>query len=335
MPGGGQSGERAVESPLDSGENLCERSELEVSITDAVVSTCTSLNIAHDESVIREATRGCPLLAGTSDVYVQFRVAQKADHRGLNWRVEKFADERSALVSEFEGLLTSAAELAECESHTFMTAVAQRFPTCSIAQDFDPLKGLVKLWHFGRLNASDLCAMEEAPRALRRYAEFFQSFDFCRVFCVGIDFSGSMNLYFKMHETTSKDAATVSRMFDGLGLKQPSEERLRFCSGPGSFAMTFRWDAEEYERVCFYIVSGSENAQTHEEVAAFVNATPLPVFKSGGEALMVGAPHNNCFSSISFGRDGATYFKLESDFFNSYYSLLDRCVFFHSSPDRN
>lgn len=213
-----------------------------------------------------------------------------------------------------------------------MCAVARRFPTCSVAQDFDPLKGLVKLWHFGRLNVGELCGMEEAPRALRRYAEFFDTYDFCRVFCVGIDFTGSMNLYFKLHETISKDAQTVSRMFDALGLDQPSAERLHFCAGPGSFAMTLRWDAEEYERVCFYVVSSSENAQTHEEVAAFVDAVaPLPVFKCGGEALMVGAPHNNCFSSISFGRNGATYFKLESDFFNSYYNLLDRCVAFHGS----
>ena len=70
-----------------------------------------------------------------------------------------------------------------------MADVLAGFPTLATAADFDPLLGLVKLWHFGDHSAAQLCGLRSAPEALGRIGPLLQRHGLRRVFCTGVDLS--------------------------------------------------------------------------------------------------------------------------------------------------
>mmetsp|Transcript_58549 Transcript_58549/g.106672 ORF Transcript_58549/g.106672 Transcript_58549/m.106672 type:complete len:329 (+) Transcript_58549:44-1030(+) len=319
-------------------------SQLEL-LVDDVARVSAQHGVRCDLSAVRGAVvDNAPFF--TPDSYIQLRLARKVNSMGelkhqLNFRTEVFSgpgDHRA--VGLLRCALASVEEIPgvnACQdkgvARQYLHEVLDAFPTCAVAADFDPAVGLVKLWHFGACTADQLCKLPNTPRALAAYLPFFQKHGFSQIFCTGVDLEKlSMNIYFNAREGGRKDGKAVLAMFHDLGFDQPSDEAmLAYITGPGSFAMTLRWDSDSCERVCFYIVPPLQDTMP-PCIRAFMDECGLPCWhKEHPEESERFAAHpmNSCFVSCSFSKQLAgMYFKQESDWQNSYHELLGRCVAF-------
>jgi hypothetical protein len=254
--------------------------------------------------------------------------------------------EKPEADSMAEGVTASELRHRPC---MYLQNVLRAFPTCAVAADFDPLHGLVKLWHFGCYTFDQLCDLCDGPEAMSNYRPFFERHCFSRVFCTGIDLKKrSMNVYFNLREGGAKGVEDVHQMFSDLGFDAPGDQHiLKYITGPGSFAMTFRWNSAECERICFYVVPQAWNDREEpaaspripSSIASFMDDCALPHAddrEREGEQNCTWRhkpscihPANSCFVSCSFAKTvGSLYFKHESDWLNSYHEFLGRCVDF-------
>ena len=125
-----------------------------------------------------------------------------------------------------------------------------------------------------------------------------------------------MNVYFSLHENSSKDLENIRNLFVDLKLPIPSEERLAYHTKPGCFAMTFSWEHQDFIRACLYNLPVEPPA----DLAQFMDACALPNNEARDH------PANSCAVSVSYDRHGAEYFKQESDWQNRYLSLINDLV---------
>ena len=285
--------------------------------------------------------------AQNKDTYVQLRIARKPAPKEckqtcveskesavhiyqLNFRSEVF----SAGTGRANMLqILNRQDNQKSKPVMFMRMVTLQLPICAVAADFDPKDGLVKLWHFGRYSVDQVAKIPFAPSCLHNYISFFKKHGFHKVCVCGVDLHKlSMNVYFDLHESGQKTESEILEIFDNLHLTGPQDDELRYISGCGSFTMTFAWGSDSFQRICFYVVPAL--SQLTAEVADFMEDTALPHSATplGGETLDkndLAHPNNSRFVSISYYPDesGKTqkYFKQESDWYNNYYTLLDRC----------
>lgn len=294
-----------------------------------VVAVARRLGVPHKNiDAVRKMIDGPyrPFFEEGPDAYVQLRAARKgtgaAAHHQLNFRAELFCPAGKHGQKMRRVLADALARQPQSAQRAFLSEMAGRFPSVSAAVDFDPARGLVKLWQFpGACTVDALAGLESSPRSLQRYLPFLKSHGFQRVFCTGVDLvKRSMNVYFDLREGGS--APNIRKIFEDLGLAPPTDEaRLAYLAGYGSFTMTLRWDAAECERVCFYI--NPILSPIPGDLAAFMDACALP--HSDGANVSAQHPQNSQFVSCSYGRDASScYLKQESDWRGSYYELLGR-----------
>jgi len=272
-----------------------------------------------------------PFFSSFNNSYIQFRVAKKSSTPSqfiheLNWRSEVLTE----TSEEAKSLLSQVLSIRNKLNHSFSSPSSKKehsclieelcntFPTNSIALDFDPSKGLSKIWHFGRCNVIDMLNLVHISPFVKKYENFFKKYDFHKVYCCGIDLEKeSMNIYFMFTETRGKSQEDVLTILEQLNfVKPPSVEILSFIANfCTAFAMTFSWANENVERICFYCARDGP-ASLAKEFPQFVSH-PLPSRETSPKS----------FVGCSFGKE--FYTKLETDYINHYYDFLDKMIDFN------
>lgn len=294
-----------------------------------IIATASKFQIPVSEAKIRESVTQyqTAFFTPNENTFVQFRVAKKPKGKEmihqLNWRSEVWINSDE----DAKNLLKSVRQTPHSEKPAtrdvglLIDELTEKFPTRSIALDFDPLQGMVKLWHFGRHKVEDMFSLSHVPPAVAKYRDFFQTHDFFRVFCTGVDFEKeSMNIYFMFRENHGKGKNAVTAILNELKFELQSESIISYIATHCSaFALTFSWTKDTVERICFYSSSEGPAAFAAED-KRFVEQ-PL---ESRAELPM-------SFVGCSFGGD--FYTKLETDYYNSYYEFLQRTVELHLEDD--
>lgn len=299
----------------------------------ALAAALTSVAARHgvpcSDEVIAESLHTYADFFFSPDSHVQLRLARHSSQGSgaarcqLNFRAEVLG--RDAAGPLLRGALDSVAPGGGEVASAYMRGVADAFAAHAVAIDVDPAEGPAKLWHFGSYSVGELCELGGTPSSLQSLLPFLRRHCLTRVLCTGVDFHRqSVNVYFRLHAGSAKDEDDVVSMLEELGLAVPSDsETRRYITGPGTFAVTLRWDSAAVERACFYIAPPVLQAQAAPVLAMpgyikkFMDDCALP--HSGDRAH----PHNSCFVSCSFGRGpDSLCLKQESDWSGSYHDFL-------------
>lgn len=316
--------------------------------------------VSHDADLVRQSLLQYAAFF-SMESYIQLRVSRSTNTTGSTRRQLNFRAELPCTPGDgkAEQALREALQSLRIEQpmhrvlQGYLSQVLETFPTCATAADFDPARGLVKLWHFGRHTAGELSALPEAPQALGALQGTLQRHGLAQVLCTGVDLQRcSMNVYFRLHEGRPRGTEEVRALLRDLALEVPAdEETLEYLAGPGSLAVTLRWETpQRCERACFYIVpplraaeggtsrtaASGGSGQVVQGPAAW-GARRLPSYLRefmdecalpAREGAPAGAhPLNSCFVSRSFGREeeaGSLCLKQESDWRGCYHDLLQR-----------
>jgi len=205
--------------------------------------------------------------------------------------------------------------------------LGQKFPTAGLGVDFEPSKGLVKLWHFGRHTAEDILKLNNAPKGLQDSVQKFSQNDLYKVFCTGVDYEKeSMNIYFLWPEIRSRESGDVVKILQDLDIPLPTTQVIECCANASSFAATFKWSGK-IERVCFYtpyVESNAAQFQSTEPFATHIKEHPLPTTVLGFPSSFIGCSLGNVNGKLEF------YMKLEADYQKSYFSFLSKLMDYHS-----
>jgi len=285
-----------------------------------IINTARKFNVKVDEKKVSECLRIFKELFFSTN-YIQFRVAKKNDLHQFNWRSEYYQPDMNTpevLQKIFTLQKDAPGVQGKVNTNLIISELGRNFPTVGLGVDFEPSRGLVKLWHFGRHTVQDMIKLEHVPKAVAQFIPIISKFGLSRVYCTGVDYEkDSMNLYFLWSESGKKKKKDVIGVLKALDFPPPAENIIESCKKASCLAVTFRCDTDKIERVCFYIPHLWQNTEylEKEPFTSHIQEHILPT--------VVEDSASDSFVGCSIGKDSLGnldfYMKLESDYFNSYF----------------
>lgn len=259
-------------------------------------------------------------------------MAKKKDIRQFNWRSEYYQPDMNTtdVLQKIYTLQKIAPGVkGKVDTNVIISELGATFPTIGLGVDFEPSKGLVKLWHFGRYTVQDLLKLTHMPETLPQFISIISQYGLSRVYCTGVDYEkDSINLYFLWSESGKKKKQHVISILQALGFPLPEDSVLESSSRAGCFAATFSCVTSKLERVCFYIPYLWHNTELFEKepFTTHLKEHVLPTVVEDGAS--------DSFVGCSIGKDGMGnldfYMKLETDYFNSYFFFLSNTMVYHA-----
>eukprot|EP01090_Pellita_catalonica_P000612 TRINITY_DN10420_c0_g1_i1.p1 TRINITY_DN10420_c0_g1~~TRINITY_DN10420_c0_g1_i1.p1 ORF type:complete len:313 (+),score=36.21 TRINITY_DN10420_c0_g1_i1:25-963(+) len=270
----------------------------------------------------------------TKQSWIQMRFNHKPSKLpSLNWRCEVLAAGINSGAFPWDlhkrkKYSFPAAEFAR-PIDGLIKELTDKTETYSLGLDFDTTQGCCKIWHFGNTVVDTLLKQADADKALnrtlpasvRKSRDFLRKHNFADIYCTGVDLvNASMNFYFFFGERNVQEVVeilTELRCNCDLDKWKPL---FTDCCHAEAFAITFRWDTLEIERVCFYI--GAHTLETNE-LQQFYKDHSLPSL----------CDNPNSFVGCSFGKTGH-YKKIETDYNRAYFSFLGEMVTLRESSGK-
>ncbi len=189
---------------------------------------------------------------------------------------------------------------------SWLPEVAERFPALGYGVDFEALRGLVKIWQFidGAYDPEALRALPAMPRSFEPSLPILQELGLDSATIVGADFvNGSINLYFRPSAPSHTTGQLVTDFCERLGFQRPSLAAQAHAARAGCIAVTYGWESDAIERLCFYVPGFTrEGVPAHD---------PLLRRFAANVPAIVDDPH--FIVGWSHGARG-TYLKIEDDY---------------------
>lgn len=296
-----------------------------------LVATSQKYAVEATEDIIRrEIEFWSPHYFHPKTSWIQCRYNHKPGKKPtLNWRCEVMLHSDLPLPSEMIKSHPQGGAQFSRKFGELISILSKKFPTYSLGLDFDTKLGVVKAWHFGKHDVSDVYTdlelRAEVPAAVSKYHDFFEKYGFSEVYCTGVDYvNNSMNFYFIFNGFFGRSVDDVKNILHDCGFDSPTkgencdfQSLLGDCSRASAFATTFRWDSDQVERVCFYT---PKDCIESKEAVEFAEKYELPTKRD-----KTGERKANSFVGFSFGVDGH-YKKIETDYNKSYFHFLGKMM---------
>lgn len=304
-----------------------------VALQNSVIETARRFQVIVDEQKVKDCLKIFNSFFFSSNNYIQFRVAKKKNIHQFNWRSEYFEmDMNSTQILDkiLELRKNSPTVEDKINTNSIIYELGKAFPTAGLGIDFEPSKGMVKLWHFGRYRVNDLLKLESLPKqTLSEIIPKISEYGLSRVYCTGVDYEKqSMNFYFLWGEGGKMTENHVRGILKSLGFPFPEDNVIEGCVHASCFAVTINCASDKVDRVCFYIPFLWQHVEYFEKepFATHIKEHTLPT--------VVEDSASDSFVGCSIGKDNQGnldfYMKLESDYHNSYFYFLSQIMEFHS-----
>ncbi|MEV0259604.1 aromatic prenyltransferase [Streptomyces sp. NPDC050732] len=227
-----------------------------------------------------------PILAAFEDVLptavIAFRVATNARHEGefdCRFTVPGSIDPYAVALDK--GLTGRSGHPIE----TLLADVQQHCAVDSYGVDFGVVGGFKKIWVYfpgGRHESlAHLGEIPSMPPSLAATENFFARYGLAdQVDLIGIDYaSKTMNVYFAASPEVVS-APTVLAMHREIGLPDPSEQMLDFCSRAFGVYTTLNWESAKVERIAYSVKTEDPlelSARLGAKVEQFLKSVPYGI----------------------------------------------------------
>lgn len=141
--------------------------------------------------------------------------------------------------------------------------IYETFPLLVDGIDFDVNYGLAKIWLFtkGCIPVEEAVKISCLPKIAKECLGLFQEHDLNKVSIFAADYQhNSTNLYFPPDSKIHQNPRFHQSFLKSLNFQLPSEDVLNLFVRTAGIAVTFSWESNAIERVCFY-VPGFKRAQ--------------------------------------------------------------------------